>query len=344
MGEVPAPDALPVGKLPAADLAAALSRLPRPDARLLVGPRVGEDAAVIDAGATRLVVATDPITFATDRIGWYAVHVNANDIAVMGAEPRWFFAAVLLPPGTSRTAVHALLDDLGKTCQEIDVTLAGGHTEITPGVTHPLVVGQMIGEAAADRLITKSGLRVGDQVILTQGAAIEGTALLARELSRRLGACLDAALLARARNLLFDPGISVIRAARVATAAGRVHAMHDPTEGGILTGLHELATAGACGLRVWPGRIPVLPETRAVCEALHADPLIVIASGALLLATPRDDASALVRALQAAGIPSSVVAEVRPAEEGICLESDGGLAALVPPARDEVARLLENAQ
>ncbi|RPJ84461.1 MAG: hypothetical protein EHM13_04155, partial [Acidobacteria bacterium] len=132
MSEVRSGDVLPAGKLPATDLQEALARLPPPHPRLLVGPRVGEDAAVIEMGDRLLVVATDPVTFATDRIGWYAVHVNANDIAVMGARPLWFLAAVLMPGCTSCAAIHAVIDELGTTCQALCITLAGGHTEITP--------------------------------------------------------------------------------------------------------------------------------------------------------------------------------------------------------------------
>jgi hydrogenase maturation factor len=346
MTEVPrAPDrdVLPDGKLPADDLAAALGRLAVLHPRLLVGPEVGEDAAVIETGGARLVVATDPITFATERVGWYAVHVNANDIAVMGARPAWFFAAVLLPHGTPREAAHALLDDLGQTCRSLGIVLAGGHTEITPAVAHPVIVGQMIGEAAPDEIVTKRGLRPGDLVVLTRGAAIEGTALLARELGPQLATRLDAPVLERARALLFDPGISVLAAARTATSAAAVHAMHDPTEGGVLNGLFELATAARLGLTAWAERIPVLEETRAVCAALEADALALLASGALLVGVPPADAPRLVEALAASGIPAAVVAEARDEREGLTLHRNGRMTKLEAPTRDEVARLLEDA-
>lgn len=335
-------DVLPAGKLPPAELAGLLERIAGVDPRLLVGPRVGEDAAVIDAGhGRRLVVSTDPITFATDRLAWYAVHVNANDIAVMGARPLWFSAVVLMPEGVERSAVRQVLEELGETCRSLGVALVGGHTEVTGSVTHPVVVGQMIGEADAGDLVTKSGLQAGDAVILTHGAAIEGTALLARELAARLAPRVEASQLARARRLLDVPGISVVPAARLVARAARVHAMHDPTEGGVLTGLHELATAADLGLQVWADRIPVLPETRAVCDVLQADPLFLIASGALLVGCPPGDAARLLGILQDAHIPAAVVAEARSRDEGILVERHGVRVPLLPPARDEVARLLE---
>src|SRR5713226_5862971 len=88
---------LPVGKLPAELLQRLFGKYVDADPRVIVGPQVGEDAAVLDMGDRYLVATTDPITFATDEMGWYALHVNANDLAVRGATPRWFLCTVLLP-------------------------------------------------------------------------------------------------------------------------------------------------------------------------------------------------------------------------------------------------------
>ena len=171
------PPVLPTGKLPADELARMLESLPARDPRVLLGPRPGEDAALLDMGDCCLAVATDPVTFAIDRIGWYAVHVNANDIAVLGAQPRWFFAVLLLPEGTSTAEqAAAIMADIGRTCAEIGVTVCGGHTEVTSGLARPLVVGQMLGEVPSGDVIRKDRLAVDDDVIVTHGIAIEGTA------------------------------------------------------------------------------------------------------------------------------------------------------------------------
>lgn len=318
-----------------------LSRLPICDSRVVVGPGLGEDAAVIDMGDRYLVVATDPITFASDRIGWYSVHVNANDIAVLGARPCWFFAVLLLPEGTATTGMaEAITADIGETCQGLGISVCGGHTEVTAGIDRPIVIGQMVGEVAKDGLIRKDGLRTGDRVLLTRGAALEGTAVLARERRALLEARLDPPLIARSQALLFDPGISIVAAARTATDAGRVHAMHDPTEGGIATGLWELARAGLHGLRAQANAIPILPETAALCAVFGLDPLRLLASGALLIAAPPEDAGAITRALEGRGIPVADVAEVRDADEAIQIEVSGRSEPLQPADRDEIARIL----
>src|SRR5689334_9799498 len=173
---------LPLGKLPGAMLQAVLDKHARHDARVVVGPRVGEDAAVIDVGDRYLVATADPITFATDELGWYALHVNANDVVVRGATPRWFLATLLLPAGaTDEEGVQRLFAQLGEACEELEVTLVGGHTEVTHGLDRPIVAGTMLGEVAKDRLVTTGGARVGDAIVLTKGVPLEGAATIARE-------------------------------------------------------------------------------------------------------------------------------------------------------------------
>jgi len=335
--------ALPVGKLPHRLLDELLKRLPEADPRVLIGPRVGEDAAVIDMGGRCLVVTTDPVSFATDRIGWYAVHVNANDVAVMGARPKWFFVTLLLPVGqTTDASVASVMTDIGTTCAALGITVCGGHTEITFDLTRPIVIGQMLGEAEPHRLVRKSNLRAGDEVLLTRGVAIEGTAILAREREEALRGKVPAGLLDRASRFLDDPGISVVEAAMTAIAAGDVHAMHDPTEGGVLTGLAELAAASDTGLRVFADRIPVYPETTSLCETLGLDPLGLIASGALLIGAAPRGAGAIADALIRQGIPTVGVAEVRPRSEGLSVEIGGRFRPLIIPERDEIARAFDS--
>ena len=332
---------LPVGKLPLEHLRSLLKHLPKHDPRLLIGPQIGEDAAVIDVGDRCLVVATDPITFATEHIGRYAVHVNAN-IAVLGARPLWFFVVMLLPEGRATFELaETIMADVGTACEELGVTLGGGHTEITQGLDRPILVGQMLGEVAPTRLVRKTRLAIGDLILLTRGVAIEGTAILAREmfeLRRRI----DADLRARAARFLIEPGISVVSAALAAANAGEgVHAMHDPTEGGLATGLFELVAPAGLGLRVIREHIPVFPETDAICSALALDPLKLLASGALLIAVAPDGAEVVLAAIEAIGVPVAVIGEVRPQSEGITIVTNGSAEPLALPDRDEIARAFE---
>jgi hydrogenase expression/formation protein HypE len=334
---------LPVGKLPLEHLRSLLKHLPKHDPRLLIGPQIGEDAAVIDAGDRYLVVATDPVTFATDQIGRYAVHLNANDIAVLGARPLWFFLVMLLPENrTTSELAETIMADVRTTCEELGVTLGGGHTEITQSLDRPILVGQMLGEVAPTRLVRKTRIAIGDRVLLTRGVAIEGTAIAAREKSERLRGRVDADLLARAARFLIEPGISVVSAALAAASVGEVvHAMHDPTEGGLATGLFELVAPAGLGLQVIREHIPVFSETDAICRALSLDPLRLLASGALLIAVAPDGTDSVLRAIKATGVPAGVIGEVRPLREGITMVTNGNVEPLAPAVRDEIARAFE---
>jgi hydrogenase expression/formation protein HypE len=336
-------EVLPVGKLPLEQLRSLLKQAPKLDPRLLIGPQIGEDAAVIDAGDRYLVVATDPVTFATDHIGRYAVHVNANDVAVLGARPLWFFVVMLLPEKrTTPELAEEIMADVRTTCEELGVALGGGHTEITRGIDHPILVGEMLGEVAPTRLVRKTRIAKGDQILLTQGVAIEGTAILAREKSERLRDRIEADVLARAAHFLVEPGISVVSAALAAAGVGEgVHSMHDPTEGGLATGLFELVAPGGLGLRVIREQILVFPETDAICNALALDPLKLLASGALLSAVAPDRADSVLTALRATGISVAVIGEVRPSSEGMTILTNGKAEPLTPAVRDEIARALE---
>ncbi len=313
------------------------------DPRVVVGPRVGEDAAVLDLGDRYLVAKVDPITFVAEEIGWYAVHINANDLAVRGARPCWFLMTLLLPEGRSdEKLLESIFGQVQDACRAIGATLVGGHTEVTQGLDRPILAGAMLGEVAKDRLVTTSGARPGDAVLLTKGIAIEGTSILARECGDLLAARdVTSDVLERARGFLHRPGISVQADAGVALSVAQIHAMHDPTEGGLATGLLEVALAAGVGLRIDRSAIPVLPECRLVCEALELDPLGVIASGALLVTCPPEEADSLLSAWQTRGIAGWVIGTVTPPEAGCRLVEVGGEAPLPRFARDEVARLFD---
>jgi len=330
---------LPVGKLPL-ELMQRLLDFPIPDPRVRLGPGIGLDAAVIEMGDRCLVVKADPITFATEAIGWYAVQINANDIATTGALPRWMMAILLLPEGRTDAALaEEIFRQLRAACEALGIALIGGHSEVTYGLDRPIVAGFMLGEVPPDRLVTPRGARAGDRVILSKPIAIEGTAVIAREKRAELRPIFGEAFLERCADFLYRPGISVVEDAQIALRAGRVHAMHDPTEGGLATGLWELARAAGLGIRVDAAAVPIYPETQALCRHYGLDPWGLLASGSLLIAAPPEDAPAIRDALAAAGRAAAIIGELRPPEEGEWLERDGQREPLRPFPRDELARL-----
>ncbi len=331
------------GKLPPDMLSRLLDGIPQDDPRVVVGPRPGEDAALIQFDGRFLAAKTDPVTFTTDLIGWYVVQVNANDLAVTGAAPRWFMLTLLLPEGTRAAEVEEIFDQVVRACADLGVTLVGGHTEVTHGLSRPLAVGAMLGEVDEGRQVLTSGAQPGDSIVLTKGIAIEGASILARESAETLRrAGVERQTIDRAAGFLSSPGISVVEDARLALEAADLHAMHDPTEGGLATGLLELADAAGVGLSVELDRIPILDECRAFCDALGLSPLGLIASGALLAALPPEQAPTLIQALDAEGIQAAEIGRVTNREHGIELRAAGESRPMPRFDRDELARWLSD--
>ena len=333
---------LPVGKLPVDLQARLLAQAPIQDARVLLGPGIGLDCAVVEPGGRLLVYKSEPITFVTDEIGWYAVQVSANDIATTGALPAWFLVTLLLPEGqTTPDLVEHINRQIYTACKELGISLIGGHTEVTYGLDRPIVVGTMIGEVERDRLVTPRGAAPGDRVLLTKGVPIEATAILAQEFSSRLSAVIAPQELEQARGFLHQPGISVLRDARIALEAGRVTAMHDPTEGGLASALWELADASGQALFIDPSRVIIPALSARICQVLELDPLAAIASGALLLTTPPGEAPEICQALQSQGIACAEIGVVESGPPSVWRKTENGREQLDRPARDEIARLFE---
>lgn len=336
---------LPVGKLKHDFLK---ELLPTHDGStsLVVGPRIGEDAAVIALGDNYLVATSDPITFATEDIGWYAVCVNSNDIAAMGAVPKWLLVTLLLPEdATTPAMVRDIMTQLTQACTEFDITLCGGHTEVTPAVTQPVVIGQMMGITDKNALFTSADTRVGDTLILTKGIGIEATAIIARECEVQLREKYDDLFLEQANQYLTHPGISVLKDAQTAIATGGVHAMHDVTEGGVATAAYELATAAGLGVVVYSDKLlgsPVLYSniTRTLCDMFKLNPLGIISSGSMLIASEPEKGEAICQALDKESISADIIGTFLPSEDGLWLEDAIGTQQPLPVFEtDEIAKL-----
>ena len=301
---------LPLGKLDHTLLEEFLDDL-EGHPRLVVGPKVGEDSAVIDFGDKYLVAKSDPITFTEEKIGWYAVHINANDIACMGAEPKWFLITLLMPEGkTYKSTIKKIFKDIKRACNELGVILCGGHTEITKGLERPILCGQMLGEIKKNDLIQGSKANKGDSILMTQKIPIEGTAILANHKNKKLLNIIDNKLLKKAQGFLEKPGISVVKAAITAAKTGHIHSMHDPTEGGLATGIHELALASNLGALVNYELIPIYKEGLEICKALNLNPLGLITSGTLLLTTSEENEEKIIKTLKDINIKTTRIGKL----------------------------------
>ncbi|MFX1397470.1 MAG: AIR synthase family protein [Promethearchaeota archaeon] len=297
------------------------------DSRVVVGPGIGEDAAVIDIGEKYLVAKTDPITFATEHIGFYAVNINVNDIVCTGAKPMWFQSTILLPEKlTTIELVDSIFKDIHDTCEKLDIAVVGGHTEIVADLQRPIIIGSLLGEVDKNSLVSTSGAKPGDALVLTKGIFIEGTSIIGREKQaflKKKG--YDSKFIEKCKNYLYNPGISVAREALLANENFAISAMHDPTEGGLACGIAEMALASNTGVEVELNAIKVLPEPEELSKIFDLDPKNTISSGSLLIAIKSDLSDDLIEFLAKNGIESAKIGKIVPKNKGITIKSQQGI-------------------
>ncbi len=334
-------DLLPPGKLPSALLQRLLRQYTNPSNNILIGAGLGRDAAVIQLEDRLLIAKTDPITFVAENIGYYAVHINANDVVCMGGEPKWFMATVLLPEHKADAAlVEQIFRQINEACVALEISWCGGHTEITSAVTQPVVIGMLLGEAPLTRRYSPAQIQAGDQLILTKGLAVEATAILGREKSAALAEIFEADFAQHCHEFLYKPGLSVLPEARLAWQVPGIHALHDPTEGGLASAVLELLAEKKFGVELDGARIPLFPETKLLCEQFGLDPLGLISSGALLLVGEAQACEQVLAQYHAANIPAANIGRVLPEGEGHWLIEENERHELPLFHRDEILRVL----
>lgn len=300
-----------VGKLPPQLLIKfVLSRIGVLDPSVLVGPSIGEDAAIIDLGDGRVLVAhVDPITGAVELLGWLAVHIACNDVVVRGVKPRWLLSVLYLPEDADENLIDGITKQIDDAAKYIGAMVVGGHTEFTPGLARPLISMTAIGIGEKGKYVTTAGARVGDAVLMTKGAGVEGTAIMATDFKDILiekGVPLN--IIEKARE--FIKRVSVVKEALALADAGLATSMHDPTEGGLLSGLAEIAYASNKTISIYEDKVIVADETKMISKALGLDPLKLISSGTLVATVPKDRVEKAVELLNRVGVEVSVIGYV----------------------------------
>jgi hydrogenase expression/formation protein HypE len=328
------------GKLPNKILAELLKHLDIKDKRVKVGPKVGEDAAAIDIGKKYLLVKTDPITFTSDNLGWYLVNVNINDICTMGGDPKWLLVTLLFNPKTTQKQIEVIFKGISNACNKMNISLIGGHTEITPQVNAPIAVGCLLGEVSKNRLIKTSGAEVDDDILITKFIGLEGTSILANDIKSK-NLKIDDQIINNAINFLFEPGISVLEESKIAINTIKITSMHDPTEGGLITGLEELALASNKGMTINYDKIPIKKETEIICKKLNLDPLGLISSGSLIITCNPKNTEKLINKISTSKINIAKIGTMKNKNNGLKIYKNGEIQKFPKFKRDEIARYFE---
>lgn len=328
------------GKMPGEFLAPFLEGLDSHDPDIIIPPGIGEDTVAVKAGGeTVLVMKSDPITFVTNEIGYYTVLINVNDIATAGAKPRWMLNTLLFPVGTTPSSALFIMNELKMVCRKWGISLCGGHTEITSAVNRPIAIGMLVGTVEKDKLIDKRRMQEGDQILITKRVAVEGTAIIAGELSdrlRKMGLSQEQI----ESGIKLKEEISIVKEAMIAAEHGGISAMHDVTEGGLATAITELSIAGNQKLRIQLEKIPFYPITEIFCKKLHLDPLGLIGSGVLLICCRKEACPELIEKVKSAGIDITCIGEVGQPGAGVEAFKKGEKTTWPSFQTDEITRVL----
>lgn len=317
---------LKCGKLPDDELSRILEKYTNnTNERVLLGPKLGEDAAIIDMGSRKnncLAVCVDPIMVNISNAPYFAVAINVNDIVTRGATPKWASSSVFFPEGSTLEDVDIFFEQLYDAIKPHGISIVTGHTEVTSLVKNPGLVLTMLGEVDKDKIITTAGAKEGDSLVLTGGAGIEGTAILATDMYDSLKGKVDESTIEKAKQFLYNPGICVAQAAYIAWNHSP-NALHDPTEGGVRKGIEELAIASGNGVYVNYDKIPIREETKRICSVTGDDPLGIFGSGALLISVSKNKVNALLKEYHEAGMVAQKIGQVTSKEQGRILLYQG---------------------
>jgi hydrogenase expression/formation protein HypE len=301
-----------------------------------IGAGYGEDAAVVD-GADVIVLTSDPVTFTEEKIGAYAVAVNANDIVAMGGRPRYLTTTILLPPGTTAARCEEVFAEISAACAKARVLWVGGHTEVTPVVSRIVVSGHAVGILSGHPLST-GGAKPGDAICMTKWVGLEGTTLIARERPRDAESVLGGEAYRRVLDWLEDPGISIVEEGRVLEGMALTGG-HDPTEGGVAMGIQEMCRASGAGALIRFEALPIRKETEILCRHFSLDPLGLLSSGVFLFTAPRMVAEKALERLSGKGIPAALIGEMREKSHGVLIECNGRIEPLKASPQDEIVKL-----
>jgi hydrogenase expression/formation protein HypE len=305
---------------------------------VLTRPGIGEDCAVIDFGNYECILSTDPITAAVKDIGRLAVHISCNDIAANGVEPLGLLLAIMLPEGTTKSEINEIMAQAGKASQELGVEIIGGHTEVTPAVTKPVIVSTAIGRGAKWSSQNAENMVPGDLVYVTKSVGLEGAGIISMDREEELKNVLTSDELEKAKG--FIELVSVVGEGVLAGKIG-TNGMHDITEGGVLGSIWEMCQIAKVGAEIHVDKIPVEDVTKKICEAFDIDYLRLISSGSMMIMVSPEKQVKMEEGMEEANIPFTLIGTIKPLEQGVCMVVDGEHIEIASPATDEIYKALK---
>lgn len=303
---------------------------------------IGEDCAVIDFGEYECVLSTDPITAAVSEIGRLAIHISCNDIASNGVEPVGILLTVMLPEGSTDDDVRTIMEQAADAADACNVEIIGGHTEVTTAVNKPVIVSTAIGKGLRGGSASAENIRIGDSIIMTKTAGLEGTGIIAGDFESELKGVLSNDEIEGAKALLGN--VSVVRDGTVAGSVG-THGMHDVTEGGILGAIWEICQIAGVGAEIHEDAVPVNPVTRKICDHFGINYMRLISSGSMIIMARPEKKNEIIKKLEAVGVAAAEIGRITAPEDGLVLVKGSGKdekrMPIDPPGPDELYKVVK---
>lgn len=302
-------------------------RTGRASSRVVQGPAFGMDTAVIDlGGGDGLAVSSDPLSLIPSlglrESAWLSVHLLSNDMATTGFAPGFAQFVFNLPAGLSREDFEEYWGHIHDQCEEIGVSITGGHTAKVPGQESTTPGGgTMFLKAPLDEIVTAGGAEPGDRIVVTKEAALTASSILALSFPETVRNECGAEVHEKGCENFYRTSAlkDALAAAKALEPNSELKAMHDVTEGGLLGGIWEMAKASGCGFRVRGDKLPVGEVPGAICDLFEIDPRLCVGAGSMIISVANDRADYLVERLEEAAVPAAVVGELRPEREGFVL-------------------------
>ena len=260
------------------------------------------------------------------------VYTAVNNLAVEGVRATAIQCSVVMPATNREIALKRVMNRINQDCLELDVEIAGGHTQISAAVSEPIISITATGLCPRDKRLRAASAKPEQDIVLTKWIGIGGARALIDRKREELVAHFNEATVEIAygkRNYL-----SVVEEAGLAKTAG-VTAMHDVSQGGIYAALWDMAEAAHIGLDVDFRAIPVSQEIIEVCEMYDINPYELDSTGCLLMTT--EDGCAIVDMFEEHGIPAAVIGRTVAGNDRVIRNRDE-VRYLEAPKPDEIHR------
>lgn len=297
--------------------------------RQRISPGFGVDFAGVKTEG-EMILTSGYSLCATKRRGYYGVHEQVNDLAAAGAVPVGVMVDILFPTKIREINLRKLMEEIQSTCEELDIPVLGGNTQVSDEVNRPVLTVTAVGQRNTQVQVSSRGLNPGDEIVMTKWAGLEGSAILAEEYPDKLGETLPEYIIEEV--LKYGQMISVLPESKVACDNGAT-AIHDVSQGGVFGALWELGSASGVGIVVDLMKIPVKQETIEVTECFGMNPYKLLGGGSLLIGCPHG--ALMVDKLREEGIHAEVIGYATEGNDRL-IRHDEETRFLEPAGSDEI--------